>query len=187
MTRFVQRSLLVTLAAAGLAVLPARAEVSPEYKLKAAYLFNFAKFVEWPAKAFTDPASPIVIGVLGTDPFGDALDQIIKGRAINGRPLTIRRAQRGAELTSCHLVFISRSEQARLPATLAPFADQATLTVSDADEFLTAGGAIHLVLEDQKVRFAINAGAAERAGLKIAAQLLSLAKVVQLGALKGAD
>ena len=161
------------------------AEVSPEYKLKAAFVFNFAKFIEWPPQAFDGDTNSIVIGILGDDPFGTALEEIVHGRTINGRSLTIQRARRLEELKACHLLFISRSEQQKLKNILAQLAERPVLTVSDTPDFLDGGGAINFLMEGRNVRFEINAGAAERAGLKIDAQLLSLAKTVRPGTSKG--
>lgn len=162
-----------------LRAIPAQADVPPEYKLKAAFLFNFAKFVNWPPKVFVDTTTPIVIGVLGDDPFGTALEEIVHGRTINGRPLTIHRARRLEELPDCHLLFISRSEQKNMGDILTRLSERPVLTVSDTADFLNAGGAIGFLMEGQSIRFEIDAGTAERAGLKIDAQLLSLAKTVR--------
>src|SRR5262245_65853218 len=98
-----------------LGTVPARGQTSKEYQIKAAFLFNFAQFVEWPAAAFADPNTPISIGVLGDDPFGPVLDQTVQGETINHRKLIIQRSQRVADLKGCHLVFISKSEKSRLP------------------------------------------------------------------------
>jgi hypothetical protein len=163
---------------------PARAEVSPEYKLKAAYLFNFAKFVDWPPGTFAEAKAPIVIGVLGEDPFGKALEEMVQARTINGRPLIIQRARQLDELKTCQLLFISRSEQQHLKNILTQLNERPVLTVSDADNFLDDGGTIGLLMEGRSVRFEINAGTAERTGLKIDAQLLNLAKAVRPAAPK---
>jgi hypothetical protein len=167
--------LVLLVAGAGLL----RADTSPEYKLKAAYLFNFTKFVDWPTNAFADAKAVMVIGVLGEDPFGNSLEEIVQNRTINGRSLAIQRVRRVEELKNCQLLFISRSEQSHLKSILAGLDGRPVLTVSDADDFLDNGGTISLVLDGRNIRFEINAGTAERAGLKIDAQLLSLAKTVR--------
>ena len=158
-----------------LLAMPARAEVSPEYKLKAAFLFNFTKFVDWPPTAFADATSPVVIGVLGDDPFDGALEDVIRGRTANGHPLTIRRSRRVEDLQGCHVLFICASEKSRQAQITASLKGSAVLTVSDTEEFLASGGMIKVTLVDRKPRLAIDAAAAERAGLKIQAQLLELA------------
>lgn len=157
----------------------ARAQALDEYQVKAALLFNFIKFVDWPAEAFNDAGAPIVVGVVGDDPFGNVLDQAIGGKAIHGRPLVARRLRWGQDLRACHLLFISASERKRLPQIIASLSGASVLTLSDMEQFNQQGGMIAFVLEASKVRFAINAGMAEQARLKISAKLLALAKTVR--------
>jgi hypothetical protein len=149
-----------------------------EYQVKAAYLFNFLKFVEWPEDAFADPLAPIVIGIVGNDPFGSALPQVIIGKTVQGRDLVIRKYQAGEDLRSTHVLFISVSEKKRIPQILAGLRGSSVLTVADCSDFLTEGGMIQLYSEDNRIRFAINVDAAGRARLKISSKLLSLARVV---------
>ena len=158
---------------------PALAEVSPEYKVKAALLFNFAKFVDWPASAFADATSPVIIGVLGDDPFDGALEEIIRGRTANGHPLTVQRSKRVEDFKACHVLFVSASEKFRQPEIVAKLKGSSVLTVSDTDDFLAHGGMIKITLVERKPRLEIDAGAAESAGLKIQAQLLDLASLVK--------
>jgi hypothetical protein len=157
-----------------LAVRPALA-VAPEYKLKALVLYSFAKFVEWPSDAFSQTNSPIVIGVLGEDPFGEVLDEIVRGRTINGHPLLIKRSKRVQDSKDCHVLFISASEAERESQILASLKGLPVLTVGETQQFLPDGGIIRLKVRQQKVRFTIRAQTAERAGLKLSSQLLSLA------------
>jgi len=156
----------------------ARAQTSKEYQIKAAFLFNFAQFVEWPSAAFADASSSISIGVLGDDPFGPVLDQTIQGESINHRKLIIQRSQRVADLKGCHLVFISKSERSRLPDIFDSLGSSSVLTVSETENFARRGGIINFYLDGNKVRFEINADAAQRKGIKISSQLLKLGKVV---------
>jgi hypothetical protein len=154
------------------------AQDSPsEYQVKAAYLFNFVKFVEWPEEAFTDPLAPIVIGIVGDDPFGDALPQVVSGKTVQGRDLVIRKYHAGEDLRGSHILFISGSEKKRLPQLLSSLHGSCVLTVADVDGFLEEGGMIRLFSEESRVRFAINVDAAIRAKLKISSKLLSLARV----------
>ncbi|MGD0651896.1 MAG: YfiR family protein [Verrucomicrobiia bacterium] len=176
MGRLLHRCLIATLGVVWLAATPLRAEVSPEYKLKAAFVFNFAKFVEWPPKAFAGDHSPLVIGVLGDNPFDTVLDEMTQGKTVNGRPVEIKRSRRVEELTGCHVIFISASEKQRQAKILAALKGSNALTVSDTDDFLESGGIIQLVMEEKKIRFDINARAAERASLQISSQLLNLAR-----------
>jgi hypothetical protein len=157
----------------------ARGQTSKEYQIKAAFLFNFAQFVEWPTVAFADASAPISIGVLGDDPFGAVLDQTIEGETINHRKLIIQRSQRVADLKGCHLVFISKSEKSRLADIFDRLGSASVLTVSETENFARRGGIINFYLDGNKVRFEINADAAQRKGIKISSQLLKLGKVVE--------
>jgi hypothetical protein len=149
-----------------------------EYQVKAAYLFNFLKFVEFPSESFADPLAPFVIAVVGDDPFGNALPQVITGKTVQGRDLVIRIYRFGDDLRGAHILFISASETKRLPMILSSLRGSSVLTVADTAGFLDAGGIIQFLNEDDRVRFAINVDAAGRAKLKMSSKLLSLAKVV---------
>ncbi|HSN85930.1 MAG TPA: YfiR family protein, partial [Thermoanaerobaculia bacterium] len=134
---------------------PARAqEAYREYDVKAAFLYNFVKFVEWPAGAFRDDRSPIEICVYGTDPFGDSLDGVVKGETVEGRGLAIRRPAQlagGAGFEGCHVLFISGSERESARELLAALGSRPVLTVGDTEGFLRAGGMINFVLDDGRV------------------------------------
>lgn len=161
-----------------LTLLPcAQAETAArEYQVKAAFLFNFLQFVEWPAEAFTAEAAPIRIGILGDDPFGPMLEETVRGETIRQRPLEVRRGRRIDDLGGCHLLFISRSEQGRVGGILQEVGQAPVLTVSDLDGFADRGGGIRLFLVGKKVRFEINAEAVQKQRLKVSSQLLSLGK-----------
>jgi len=146
-----------------------------EYQIKAAFLYNFAKFVEWPTQAFAGPKSPIVIGVLGKNVFGDDLQNTIRDKTINNHPFQFKLFHSVEEATNCHILFISASEKDRLPKILDRLRDFSVLTVSETDHFTEAGGMINFVIEDNRVHFEINDIAAQKAGLKISSKLLSLA------------
>lgn len=173
--------LWLTLAALLAAVLPpARAQelTAPENNVKAAFLYNFTKLVEWPAGTFARTNSPIVIGVLGRDPFGAALDRIVDGKHISGRPVNIVRFNRRPEPNDCHVLFISDSERTRVGEILAPFGKLPVLTVSDLDDFAKHGGIIGLVKRDERLQFEVNTNVARKAGLVLSSQLLRLARIV---------
>jgi YfiR/HmsC-like len=153
-----------------------------EYQVKAAFLFNFVKFVEWPAASFSRADEPLVIGVVGEDPFGDDLDRILRNKSINNRPLKLKRCQNGQNPTGCHLVFISQSEKARMPEIVRSLKGSSVLLVSELEGFLELGGMIRFYLDSNNVRFEINPRSAERAGLKISSKLLGVAKVVRVEA-----
>ena len=146
-----------------------------ESKLKAAFLFNFTKFVEWPPSAFTTADSPVVIGILGNNPFGDNLEAIIHDKKINDRIIVVKAMSSLAEVTNCQVLFISNSEKGKVSEIVAAIGRASILTVGDTDGFLEAGVTIDFTKEGNKVRFQINESASKRAGLKISSKLLSLA------------
>ena len=160
-------------------LLPARgAEVTREYQVKAVFLFNFAQFVEWPAAAFPDAVTPITIGVLGDDPFGAALDEVVQGESVNGRAMAVRRYRRLEEIGPCHILYISESEIRRLGQITARLMNRAVLTVSDAEEAARHGVMIGLFTENNRIRLRINVEAARAAGLVISSKLLRPAVIV---------
>lgn len=146
--------------------------------VKAAFLFNFIKFVEWPADRFPGEGEPICVGVLGLDEMAEALSPIER-RNIRNRPLRIYRNPTPAELALCQVVFISDSEQDRLAEILPVLAANAVLTVGDMDDFAARGGVIGFVIRNSRVGLEVNAGAAEASHLKISAKLMELAKVIR--------
>jgi hypothetical protein len=164
--------LLLLMAAVGAG---AQAPQPSEYQLKAAFLFNFAKFVEWPPEAFAEPGAPFIIGVLGDNPFGGELERTIQGKSINGRPLKVKEFASLAEAKGCQILFVSNSETKRLPAIFSGLQGSNVLTVGESAPFAENGGMINFVLENNKIRFQINDQAARNAGLKISSKLLSLA------------
>lgn len=156
----------------------ADAPVSKEYQLKAAFLYNFTKFVEWPSHRFAQTNSPIVIGVLGRNPFGDELEKIVKDRKVNGRDILVTNITASAGVKAVHMVFISAGEEERWRETLASLRNTAVLTVGESAVFAQTGGMINFTLQADKVRFEINQNRADAAGLKFSAQLLKLATAV---------
>ncbi len=146
-----------------------------EYYIKAAFVFNFAKFVEWPPTAFPNTSSPIVIGILGENPFQDELEQTIRDKTLNNRPLVIKQFASLGESTNCHILFISTSEKKRLPEIFEAVRGTSVLTVGETDRFIETGGMVNLVHEGSKIRFQINEPVAKSAGLKISSKMLSLA------------
>lgn len=157
-----------------------------QYQVKAAFIYNFIKFVEWPQEKLPEKNSPYVIGVLGTDidPFFDPhwftnyLDQAVNGKTINDRKLLVKRSDRASNLKDCHLIFISASERNRMKDVLAALDQTGILTISETENFCQQGGMINFFMASGKVRFEINAHAAESAGLKISSKLLNVAKIV---------
>jgi hypothetical protein len=144
-----------------------------------AFLYNFAKFVTWPAQAFPANNAPVVFCVAGVDPFQELLDATTKERKVEGRQIEIRRLTADAPLAGCHLVFSSETDGARVAHVLQRAAGAGALTVGEAEDFLPRGGMIRLLVEEGKVRFDISTRSADRAGLKVSSQLLKLARSVE--------
>lgn len=172
--------LFVLLFSSGLSLV---AETVPpaEYQLKAVFLFNFAQFVEWPPEAFPEAETPLIIGVLGEDPFGAYLDETVRGEKVNGRLLAVQRYRRVEEIKTCHLLFISRSEANRVEQIVAGLKDRNILTVADAEGFARRRVMIRFVTEKNKIRLRINLEAAKAANLTISSKLLRPAEIVAPG------
>jgi hypothetical protein len=153
---------------------------SSENELKAAFLINFPKYVEWPSTGSATNAGPIVLAVFGESTLDEELRKAIKGKVVNGRPLVFKRALTEEECSKgCHLVFIGAEERRRLPSLLNRLKEMSVLTVGESDDFLENGGIIKLVRWDRKIRFEVNLAAARRARLEISSKLLNVASVVQ--------
>ena len=147
-----------------------------EYQVKAAFIFNFAKFVEWPSGAFADAKAPLCIGVLGDNPFGANLERTVRDKTLNNRAIVIKECKTLEEARKCHLLFINGSETKPLQEILDGLAGAHILTVGEAENFLKSGGMINFFREGNRFRFEINDGAAKKAGLKIDSKLLGLGK-----------
>ena len=150
-------------------------------KLEAVYLLNFGRFVSWPASDFTDAQSPLIIGVLGRDPFGRFLDDVVKGETIGQHPVIVRRFASVREVDRCHILFVSESESSRLETIISELADRHILTVSDIPDFAYRGGIIQFLNERERVRFRINLQRAKNSSLELSAKLLRPAEVVFQG------
>ena len=176
---------IVTLGAIGLlqsAPPPAAGAQQPsEYEVKAVFLYNFTKYVEWPPETFRASGEPLVVCVLGTDPFGSLLDDTVRGETVYDKKLVVRRLTRVEEAGGCHLLFVSASEERDVGRILKSVQGTSILTVGEVDGFAERGGIINLRKEQNKVRFEINVETAERSGLKISSQLLKLGKIVKSG------
>lgn len=151
---------------------------SPEYQVKAVFLFNFAQFVEWPANTFPEENSPIVIGVLGQDPFGSYLDETVQGEEVNGHPLAIQRFHLSSEIKDCHILFIHRNMVPKLERVLKDLEGKKILTVSDGNNFTKQGGMVRFVTENNKIKFRINLEAVKASDITISSKLLRLAEIV---------
>ena len=149
-----------------------------EREIKATYLFNFAQFVEWPTAAFSGPQAPIVIGILGDDPFGAVLDAVVQGEVVKARPLRVVRFRTVEEVGACHLLFVAGSETSTQPGIFAALRGRPIVTVGDTAIFASSGGMIRFVTERNRIRLRINLAAARQSGVVISSQLLRAAEIV---------
>jgi len=149
-----------------------------EAQIKAAVLYNFTKFVEWPAGRFDEPADPIVVGLLGDSLLQQQLEATVKDRRVHGRRIAVRRVVTWAEIKAVHVLFVEAGEEARFADVRSKLAGSAVLAVGESVGFLANGGSIRLVLEAERLRFEINATEAERAQVRISSQLQKLALAV---------
>jgi hypothetical protein len=163
---------------AGLTLLLLSAEVKAQanpYDVKAAFLYNFSHFVSWPEQAFSASNAPFVIGVLGPDPFGNYLTELIRGEHSNGHPIIVQRYKEAKDIRTCHVLFINTTDAVEVAKGLS---GRNILTVSDTPNFARNGGMICLVTENKKIKLQINQGAAKAAGLEISSKLLRVADIV---------
>jgi hypothetical protein len=150
-----------------------------EYRVKAAFLFNFAKFVEWPPRAFKTSTDPITICVMGQNPFGNALTDAVRGKTVDGRTFLVRQVPPEQPAAGCQILFVGSSERKGLHAILGDIRTGGVLTVGEADTFSSEGGIINFKIESGRVCLQVNVDAAEQANLHISSKLLSLAQIVK--------
>jgi hypothetical protein len=161
----------------GLALLCGSDEPSQEYKLKAAFIYNFARFIEWPASAFSRGDLPFVIGVVGTDPFDGALEQAVAGKLIGSRPVVVKYFTTADDIGSCQILFVATNDEDAQTKILQKVLNQPVLTLGESETFNTDGGCLRFFVENSKMRFEINTDATDRAKLKISSKLLKLARI----------
>ena len=150
-----------------------------EYQVKAAFLYNFAKFVHWPQRAFAGPTAPVTICVFGRNPFGFALEQTVAGKEFEGRKFLVRSISDTQSACQCHIVFVGGAEKKRFAALLAAVQDSSVLTVGESPGFAAQGGVVNFTLENGAIHFEVNLEAARHKDLEISAKLLSLATVTK--------
>ncbi|TMH87477.1 MAG: YfiR family protein [Betaproteobacteria bacterium] len=170
-------SILVAAGIAGPCAAQSDAQTA-EYRVKAAFLYKFGGYVEWPQGVFAKPDSPIAIGVIGADALAEELARIVAGRTINGRPVTVRKLRPGEAVARLHVLFVGRSDSSRLADILAAAKGQPLLTVTESEEALELGSMINFVVVEDKVRFDIAPPPFESSNLKISARLLGVARKV---------
>jgi len=170
---------IVILPSLGLEAQAQDSAASSEYLIKAGFIYNFANLVQWPSNSFAQPTSPIVIGILGEDPFGTILDRVLEGKKVNGRAFLVKRLKSVLDLKECHIVFVSSSEITHLLEAIHSVKGMPILTIGEIPGFAKRGGIINLILEDNKVHFEVNVEAAKEADLNISSRLLALARIIQ--------
>jgi len=149
-----------------------------EYRLKLAFIYNFAQFTQWPPEAFRDPAAPLTVCVVGQDPFAGEMEQTLHGRRAAGHPVEIKRLKLEDDPKGCHMIFVRANEKRAAGKILSAVRGSNTLTVGESRGFAELGGVINLVLDDNKLRFEVNLNAATQSRLRISSKVLALAKIV---------
>ena len=180
-------AILAPLAAIGallaLAATAARAQDSPpasfRHEVEASFVYTIAKFVDWPPGAFPEAASPLIFALLGEDPIEESLARTVSGKTVGGHPIEVVRIRAQDDLVACHLLYVGRSEAARVDEVIESLRGSSTLTVGDLDRFAQRGGILRIRLEENLVRFEVNVDAAERARLQISSKILKLGKIVR--------
>jgi hypothetical protein len=154
------------------------AQASREYQIKAVFLYNFSKFTDWPADAFASSDAPLVIGVLGKDPFGPHLQEAVRAEKVAGRALVVQNFTRVEDIKTVHILFISDSEARRVPDILARLRGRSILTVSDAENFATNGGMVRFLTANNRIHLRINSDALKAARLTMSSKILRAAEIV---------
>lgn len=162
-------------------LLPAETPTDKEYRVKAVFLYNFAQFVDWPDSAFPGEESPLVVGVLGSDPFHEYLDEVVRGEKAGNRPIEVIRYRRVEDVEDCHVLFVSASESPRLGPILERLKRRNILTVGESEPFSRMGGMVSFVNRRGKIRLKINLDAVQAADLSVSSKLLRLAEIVPPG------
>lgn len=174
---FLAFGMLISLASVGAPVAGQELQ-APEIRVKAAFVYKFGDYVEWPAEAFSSSSSPFVIGVVGADALADELARITVGRTVGGRPVAIRKLQHGEPLSGLQMIFVGRASRDQMAKTLSASKGQPVLTVSESNDALRMGSMINFVLVSDKVRFDVALAPAEAGRLKISSRLLAVARKV---------
>ena len=169
------------LANCGLANAATEPDSSLERSVKAAFLYKFLNFASWPAASFSEPSSPFVIGVLGSDATATELVKLVADRPVSGRPVDVRIVKRGESLAGLHVLFVGRAETGHLSLLAEKAQQQSVLLVSESDRGLNLGSAINLVVVDGRIRFDVSLDAAEKYGVRLSSRLLGVARSVRTG------
>lgn len=150
---------------------------APEYQVKAAFLYNFTRFIDWPTTAFRSPTSPFVIGIIGDDPFGGYITEIVKGEKVGNHPIIIQRYHNTRDIINCHMLFVNPPATARVKDIVTLIGRRSILTVSDMENFTAYGGMVNFYKENNKIRFEVNVASSRSAHLEISSKLLTVARI----------
>ena len=172
--RFLHAALIIVCSSVHLS---AQSSVSREYQIKAAFLFNFTQFVDWPASSFATVDAPMVIAVLGENPFDAYLTETVSGEKVNGHPVVIQHYDHIEEIKICHILFIGLADPKKLEQAISALKERSILTISDQPDFLTMGGMIKFFPKNNNIRFEINLEATKSANLVLSSKLLRLAEI----------
>lgn len=172
-------SLILILFIPGLSTVMAQNKASREYTIKAAFIYNFTQFVEWPSNSFESEDSPFIIGILGKDPFISAIDETVGGEKVAGHPIIVQRYTKVSDIKYCHILFVSNTEAKNIKEIIDGLENKSTLTVSDIPGFPVEGGMIGFIMENNKTRLQINPSVAKSAEINISSKLLRLAEIVE--------
>ncbi|MDB5273440.1 MAG: YfiR family protein [Chitinophagaceae bacterium] len=178
LTIYIHHRLKIPLLICGILLLCSQAPSTREYQIKAVFLFNFTQFIEWPSHSFENAQSPLIIGVLGKDPFGNSLGDAVNNEKVNGHPLVVRRYSSPEEIEDCQILFINLHDPDKVVKIIARLKGKSILTVSDDNNFLKQGGIVRFFTRDNKIQLQINPEAAKSADLIISSKLLRLAEIV---------
>lgn len=160
-------------------LLSAQTPVTREYQVKAAFLFNFTQFIEWPSSSFVSSSSPLVIGVVGKNPFGTYLDETVAGEQVNGHPLQVQYFKTVEDIKTSHILFINITDAEKVQQVIAGARNKSVLTVSDGTGFMKQGGMIRFFTRKNKIQFQVNTTLAKAANLTISSKLLRLAEIYE--------
>jgi hypothetical protein len=171
------RAFITILLVTGALLVQAQNLPSREYQLKAVFLFNFTQFVDWPPAAFPNEQAPMIIGVIGDNPFGSYLQETVSGEKVNGHPVVVENYKNAGEIRSCHILFINLDEPRKREELVEALKGRNILTVGDAPDFSREGGMIRFFKRDNKIKLQINPDASKAASLVLSSKLLRLADI----------
>lgn len=155
----------------------AQSGVQAEYRVKAVFVYNFTQFIDWPADAFENPQDPLIIGVLGPNPFGTSLDEAVTGEKVGNHPIQVRYYKEVSEINNCHILYINLNQEEEIKRIINALRGRSTVIINDHQEFPRWGGTIRFFINENKVNLVINTAAARAARLRVSSKLLRVAQI----------